>query len=108
MLIATAAINGAGAGILWVSQGKFISECATDQNKGFFNSYFWGFFMSSQITGNTIAAILLGRGGSQTILFIIFAFLATGGSLLFCCLKMPKKQSKLKVMPNNKEGGYYE
>jgi hypothetical protein len=47
LLILTAAINGAGAGILWVSQGKFISECACDENKGFYNSYFWAIFMSS-------------------------------------------------------------
>ena len=47
LLIVTGAINGAGAGILWVAQGKFLAECATDENKGFFNSYFWSFFMSS-------------------------------------------------------------
>jgi len=45
--IFTAAINGFGAGILWVAQGKYISQCASDLNKGLFNSYFWAFFMSS-------------------------------------------------------------
>lgn len=47
MLLLTAAINGAGAGILWTAQGKFISECACAENKGFFNSYFWAIFMAS-------------------------------------------------------------
>ena len=51
----TAAINGAGAGILWTSQGKYISECACEQNQGFYMGYFWAFFMSSQIIGNVIA-----------------------------------------------------
>ena len=30
LIVLTAAINGGGAGILWVSQGKFISVCACD------------------------------------------------------------------------------
>ena len=47
LIILTSAINGAGAGILWVSQGKFIAECACDENKGFYNSYFWAIYMSS-------------------------------------------------------------
>ena len=47
LLIFTAAINGAGAGILWVAQGKFVSVCACEENQGFFNAYFWVFFMSS-------------------------------------------------------------
>lgn len=32
LLIFTAAINGAGAGILWVAQGKFVSVCACQEN----------------------------------------------------------------------------
>jgi hypothetical protein len=56
----TAAINGAGAGILWTSQGKYISECACEQNQGFYMGYFWAFFMSSQIIGNVIAWATLG------------------------------------------------
>ena len=43
----SAAINGFGAGVLWVAEGKYLSECASDLNKGFFFSYFWAFFMSS-------------------------------------------------------------
>ena len=62
IIIVTAGINGAGAGILWVSQGKYISECACDENKGFFNSYFWGFFMGSNILGNIIAALVFKSG----------------------------------------------
>lgn len=47
LLILTAGILGAGAGLLWVSQGSYISECANDANKGFFNSFFWAMFMCS-------------------------------------------------------------
>jgi hypothetical protein len=56
----SAGVNGFGAGILWVANGFYISECACDSNKGFFNSYFWAIFMMSQIFGNLIAAIVLG------------------------------------------------
>ena len=59
--IFSAAINGFGAGILWVAQGNYVAECATDANKGFFFAYFWSFFMASQIIGNLIAALILGK-----------------------------------------------
>ena len=59
MLIATAAINGAGAGILWVAEGKFISLCACDENKGFYNGFFWAVFQSSQVFGNLIGYFVL-------------------------------------------------
>jgi len=43
----SSAVNGFGAGILWVAQGKYVGECANDSNKGFFFGYFWAFFMTS-------------------------------------------------------------
>jgi MFS family permease len=64
LIVLTGAINGFGAGILWVAQGKFISECACDENKGFFNSYFWCFFMSSNIIGNLVAGLILRSGAN--------------------------------------------
>jgi hypothetical protein len=39
-----------------------VSDCATAENKGFFFSYFWAIFMMSQIFGNLIAALVLGKG----------------------------------------------
>ena len=54
-------VNGFGSGILWVAQGKYVGECASDHNKGFFFGYFWAFFMASQILGNLIAALILGH-----------------------------------------------
>ena len=91
LIIITAIINGAGAGILWVSQGKFISECATEENKGFYNSYFWAFFMSAIVIGNIVAGVVLRSGAKQSTLFILFAVLAVCGSLMFCFLRDPKK-----------------
>jgi len=56
----SSAVNGFGAGLLWVAQGKYVAECANDNNKGFFFGYFWAFLMASQVFGNLIAALILG------------------------------------------------
>jgi len=47
--------------LLWVAEGKYISECATETTKGFYFSYFWMFYMLSQVFGNLIAALILGE-----------------------------------------------
>jgi len=91
LLVFTAGITGIGAGIHWVAQGKFISECACEENKGFFNSYFWSFYASSGIIGNVIAGEVFQHHSSQSTLFIIFAVLAVGGSFANCLLWTPKK-----------------
>jgi MFS family permease len=89
MLIVTAAINGIGAGILWVAQGNFVSCCACDENLGFLHMYFWAFFMGSQISGNVIAGAVLESGADKTTLFIVFAILAVVGSCTFLLSKAP-------------------
>ena len=86
LLILTAAINGAGAGILWVSQGKFISELADHQNTGFVNSFFWMFFMSSQIIGNLFAILVMKSGVRQSTLFMVFAAIALAASAILATL----------------------
>ena len=59
VILIAAAINGFGASILWVAQGKYLARIANDANKGLFNSIFWAFFMSSQIIGALFAAVVL-------------------------------------------------
>jgi MFS family permease len=36
----SSAVAGFGGGLLWVAQGNYMSECATDNNKGFFFGLF--------------------------------------------------------------------
>lgn len=60
-LFAATIINGFTVGILWTSANQYVADCSTDENKGFFFSYFWSFYMTSQILGNLIAAFVLGR-----------------------------------------------
>lgn len=86
----SAAVNGFGAGILWVAQGKYVGECATDTNKGFFFGYFWAFFMASQILGNLIAALILGRLAQSTY-YVVMSIAAFSGTAIFLLLKKPEK-----------------
>jgi MFS family permease len=43
LLIFVAALNGIGASIIWVAQGKYLSECANETNKGLYMSIFQAF-----------------------------------------------------------------
>lgn len=54
-------------------------------------SYFWAFFMTSQISGNIIAGFVLRSGSNQSTLFIVFAILSVVGSATFLCLSKPVK-----------------
>jgi MFS family permease len=56
-------LNGFGAGILWTAQGEYVTECATEETKGFYFSYFFIIFMISQIIGNLVAAFVLEYSG---------------------------------------------
>ena len=60
IILLSAGVNGFGAAVLWVSQGKYISQCAIAQNKGIFNGIFWAFYMSSNVLGNLMGAFVLG------------------------------------------------
>lgn len=41
------AVSGFFGSLLWVAEGKYISDCATEETKGFYFSYFWAFYMQS-------------------------------------------------------------
>jgi len=63
LVIASAMLNGFGAGLLWTAQGEYVTECATEETKGFYFSYFFIIFMVSQILGNLVAALVLEYAG---------------------------------------------
>jgi len=44
VIYVTSVINGFGAAILWVAQGRYISRIATNENKGTYNSIFLACF----------------------------------------------------------------
>jgi len=93
ILILAGIINGFGASILWVGQGKYISDCATKFNMGYYFGLFWWIFMLSQIFGNVIAAFLL-RIFPQKVFFMVMSAFAFLGVCLFMLLKVPEQKSK--------------
>jgi MFS family permease len=103
----SAAINGFGAGILWVAQGNYVAECATNANKGFFFGYFWAFFMCSQVLGNLIAALILGNLAQSTY-YIVMTIVAFTGTGVFLLLKKPIKSvedlPQIEVIGGEKDG----
>jgi MFS family permease len=88
VIISLSFINGIGEALLWVAQGKYISDCASEYNKGFFYSYFWAYYMSSQIFGNYIAGLVLGKL-TQSSYVIMMSVLTLGATLLFIFLGNP-------------------
>lgn len=86
------AISGFFGSLLWVGEGTYISECATEETKGFYFSYFWMFYMQSQVFGNLIAALLLGKM-DQVSYFTVMSLIAFTASLSFAFLRKPSKPS---------------
>ncbi len=102
VLLFTAAINGFGASILWVAQGRYISRIANDENKGMFNSIFWAFFMSTQVIGALFAAIVLQNTDAFTFYCIMTSvcFLA---SLFFLFLRPVQKPTTVAQNDSNEQ-----
>ena len=60
ILIISTLVNGVTIGALWTAANTYVALCAARNNKGYFFGYFWCFYMTSQICGNFIAALMLG------------------------------------------------
>ena len=74
---------------MWLAQGKFLSECACEKNKGFFNSYFFSFFSGSNIIGNLVAAVIFKSNTNQSTLFVIFAVMSAAAVIAFNMMGKP-------------------
>ena len=87
--LVTATINGWGASIFYVAQGKYISEAANAQNVGMFNSVLWVATMATLISGNLVAGFVVANGNQSTLWFVLTA-LTTLSGLWFLFLQPPK------------------
>ena len=88
----TSIINGFCVGILWSGLNQYIADLATEHTKGLFFSFFWCFYMSSEVFGNLISAFLLGYM-SQTVYFAIIALIAVCATVGMSFLKESDEQS---------------
>ena len=84
-----AILNGFGASILWLAQGKYTAMCANDSNKGLFNGTFWAIFMSANIVGYLMSAFVLGAVKSLSVFYLIMTIICFCSSLFFLFLSKP-------------------
>jgi len=89
MLLASC-ICGFTTGLLWTSQGVYISACASEETKGFYFGFFWSTYTCSQIVGNLVAALVLGNTDEITY-FIVMTVIAAVSSFFFITLRKPVK-----------------
>ena len=115
LIILLSVLNGFGQAIQWVGQGKYISDCATEDTKGFFFGYFWIFYMASQIVGSLVAALTL-NSMRQEHLFIILGVISFVSSLSFFFMRKPnvhhrlnqttlRQESPFEIQPDGKPKG---
>jgi Ion channel regulatory protein UNC-93 len=81
----TSICSGVGAALLWVAQGKYISECSTEETKGFYFGMFWAFYMASQVFGNLIASLIFESFDLVVFYIIMFCF-SMSSAVIFLCL----------------------
>jgi MFS family permease len=85
----TAVLGGMGESVQWVSQGKYISDCATDESKGFFFGYFWAFYNAAQIFGSIFAALVF-LYYDVRIYYLLMSLICLISCVIFYSLKSPE------------------
>lgn len=78
----TAVLVGLGSGPLWITQGCYISECASHLNKGRFNVIFFGFYQLSSIIAPFISSLLIVYL-SKTTFYLVMGLIGLVGALSF-------------------------
>jgi len=96
IVLTTGALNGVGSAVLWVANGNYISECATNANKGLFNSIFWVFLMFSAIIGYAAAAFLI-NDCKQTTYWFVMTVICLLATLTFMFITKPDKHPTKKT-----------
>jgi MFS family permease len=91
LILICAAVNGFGAAILWVAEGQYISQCANEANKGFFNSFFWAVLQMSGVIGNLMAAYVI-SSVEQSTFYLVMTSLCVLASFFFLLLRIPLKE----------------
>jgi MFS family permease len=84
----TSLLNGLGEGVSQPASGTYMSDCAIEENKGFYFAFFWAFYMGSQVFGNLIAAFVLGNFDQRYYVVVMLA-LTLIACVLFFFLKAP-------------------
>ena len=70
-------------GVVQPASGTYISECATEEKKGFYFAFFWSFYMGSQVIGNLIAAFMLGSFPQIAYVLLMLGICTVSVGLLY-------------------------
>ncbi|CDW79472.1 major facilitator superfamily protein [Stylonychia lemnae] len=95
-------IQGFCLGLKWVAGSKYISECATEETKGFYFSLYWGLFMVSMVLGSLIAAFVTIHF-EKTKVLLIMAAIAAFSIFIFITLTKPIPQERYLPVDNQLE-----
>ena len=97
LLLFTALLNGFGASLLYVAQGKYLSEAATARNIGLFQSVNWTAGCISMFSGNLLASVLL-KQVSQTVFYSILSSIAVTTVFWYMFLQAPRPHQRFEYM----------
>ena len=98
-LIVCSIINGAGSALLLVQVGNYVSECASERNKGLYNSIFWCSLMVSGIVGNLMAAYVIVDVKESTF-YMVMTGVCLASNLVFMLVPKPEKVIEMKPLPS--------
>jgi MFS family permease len=93
ILLAASAIIGFGAAVLWTAQGSAVIRSSPPEKLGAYNGIFFGIFQWAQVLGNLLAGILLSKGISDKILFLILTIIGSTSLIGILFLRRPKTVS---------------
>ena len=83
-----AVLNGFGASIIWLAQGKYVAQCASDSNKELFFWVFNAILMCSYIVGCLMSAFVIGAVKNLSEFFSIMTIISVLALIFF--LLLPK------------------
>ena len=81
---------GAAAGPLWVCQAAFVTNCASEHNKGKFNNIFASVFCGAFVFTNLLVGGLVNVVSKKTLYWIAMS-VSLIGSVFFMVLKKPTR-----------------
>ncbi|KAJ3076060.1 hypothetical protein HDU98_005752 [Podochytrium sp. JEL0797] len=92
--VATGALVGIGAGMLWAAQGQICLTYPTEGQKGTFYAIFWVIFNLGAVLGNTIGTILAWPAGAAgyaigDAMYLVFIVLMAGGCFVAILIRPP-------------------
>ena len=91
----SSAFLGAGAGLLWVSQGSLLTASTNHANRGRWTGAFWASFMAGNAAGNLGASALVTATSSTSTMFFGLAAVGALSTMSFAIVVRPRPSSQL-------------